>query len=199
MLTMYCYPRNSEVVLISSLVLLTGSPPVTLVDFKNAIKVDGTDEDVLIQTWLDSGVDLASKYTRRVLIVGDWLTYTDRFYYTLSLDVSPIDGSSVVVKYYDEDNDIQTLDADEYTVKNLGPDKYMQIVFDGTMPNIYDRYDAVQIEYEAGYATCPATIKTAIMQRAAAYYEIRQSEIVGASSTLIENGFYQTLFPYKML
>lgn len=196
---MHCYPKSYAAVLTSSLVTETGDPPVTLVDFKNAIKVDGTTEDTLIQGWLDTGVDLASKYIRRVLVVGSWLTYTDRFYYTLELDVSPIDVDSVVVKYYDVNNAIQTLNATEYTVKNLGPDEYAQIVFDGTMPSIFDRYDAVQIEYDAGYEACPATIKTAIMQRAASYYEIRQSEIIGATSNLIENGFYQTLFPYKML
>lgn len=196
---MLCYPGRLEAVFKSVLLTISGTAPVSLTELKTHLKVDGSDENALIQIYLDAAIEQAANYTRRILVGGEYKAITNFFYYTLEFDVSPIDVSSIVVKYYDVNNAEQTLASSEYTVKVFGDDEPVQIVFDGTLPSLYDRYDAVQVEFDAGYTTVPSQIKQAIMLQAASYYENRQSEVVGNVSHVINMGFHQMLFPFKML
>lgn len=196
---MLCYPRNYVVVLKSKLDGDPGTSPLLLEDFKLHAKIDGTDEDTLVQSYIDAATNQAQLYTRRTLLTGSYIGLIDRIPGQIQFDITPVDIDSIVVKYYDSDNEIQTLAPSEYVIKDYGNDEYLVIEFNGTMPSTYNRYDAVQIEFDAGYEECPEPILQAIRMQASAYYENRQSEIVGSATHLIENGFYQTLFPYKML
>lgn len=195
---MYCYPRNSEVVLKSNLVDLTTAEAVSVEDFKTTYgKIDDDTEDDAIENMIEAATVDAELFTRRAIRDGSWESKTDRFYYLLTLDVSPVDASSIEVKYFDANNVEQTLDEDEYTVKDFGPNAFVQIVFDGTMPTIYDRYDAVKIEFNAGYEIIPGPITLWIKQRAASYFENRQDQVIGSLSHSVYN--YAPLMPYKLL
>lgn len=196
---MLCYPGKREMIFKSVPLTIDGDPPVLLAEFKSHLKVDGDDEDDIIQIYLNAAIEQAAKYTRRILVGGSYVAISDFFYYTLEFDVSPIDVDSIVVKYFDQNNAEQTLSTSLYTIKNFGDDEYAQIQFDGTLPSVYNRYDAVKVEFDAGYVSVPSQIKQAIMLQGAAYYENRQSEVVGSTSHAIAMGFHQMLFPFKML
>lgn len=174
---------------------------VSLADFKQEIKWSASDtsEDTSMTTNIQAATMQAEAFTRRTISSAPWKSTTDLFYGSIVMDVLPIVQASIVVKYYDENNTIQTLASSEYTIQDNGDDDYVEIVFDGTMPNVYDRYDAVQIEYNAGYSTLPAGIKKGILLMAATYFENRQNEIVGSSSASIMFGSHQVLYPYKMM
>lgn len=59
--------------------------------------------------------------------------------------------SVLSVKYYDEDNNLQTLSAsDYYTTDDPVPE--LRFVKSFVTPTLYDRPDAVRIEYVCGYA-----------------------------------------------
>ena len=195
---MHCYPQRHETVLRSNLVALTAATAVTLDEFKMHARIDGDEEDDVLEMYIEAATKEAELYTRRALRESSWQVITDRFHYCLSLDVAPIDASTIVVKYYDAANTEQTLSAAQYTVKNFGPDEYLQIVFDGTsLPVLRDRWDAVKIEFDAGYATIPAKVKVWIMDKAASLYENRQDQVIGAVAHTVYS--FAPLMPYRML
>lgn len=155
-------------------------------------------EDALIQALIDTATTQVQTFTRRAFLRGSYLAKLNYFPAKITLDVLPIDVDSVVVKYFDADNAEQTLAAEEYNVIYNGPDDYATIEFNGSMPAVYDKKNAVSIAYDAGYAAVPAPIKTAILMQVATMYENRQDEVVGASGNAINFGSQQILFPYKI-
>ena len=166
--------------------------------FKIHAKIDGDDEDDVIETYIEAATKQAENYTRRAIRESSWIAITDRFYYCLALDVAPIDSTSVVVKYRDSNNVEQTLSSSQYTLKDLGPDEYLQIVFDGqNLPQLYDRWDAVKIEFDAGYTEAPGPIINWILERAASLYENRQDQIIGSVAHNVYG--FAPLMPYRML
>jgi uncharacterized phiE125 gp8 family phage protein len=179
---------------------------VSLAAFKQHIKWDPDDasEDDIMAIYIAAATEECGDYIGRAILPGQWKTVFDSFYPEITIDVIPIDPDSIVVKYYDADNAIQTLNANQYTVKTHGKDAYVTIDFDGNaLPSVYDRYDAVHVAYTAGYGieetdAVPARVKLAILIQAAGHFENRQSEQSGASSAIIF-GAHQQLFPLKML
>lgn len=206
---MSCSKRCKETVKGTS-ELVTPSNTVTevvsLADFKVWIKWDPDDnsENFAMQIALDSATEECRDYIGRQVLPGEWKTFFDIFHPTVTIDTIPIDTTSIVVKYYDQDNNIQTLAADQYTVKKNGADAYVTIDFDGdALPTLYDRYDAVNVEYNAGYGdgespAVPARVKLGICIQAAGHFENRQSEQSGTSNEIVF-GAHQQWFPLKML
>ena len=194
---MHCRTQRTEV-LNSILVTPSVTPVVDLVDFKKHIRVEELDtiEDSLMETYLQAATEQAADYTGRVF-GGSYEAVMDSFQDS-NFDIVPADATSIVVTYYDSLNASQTLSDSSYDVINNGPNEPITIEFKGTLPEVYDRIDAVKIAYEAGYSVIPARIKTAIMIQAAGYFENRQSE-QGVATHDIVYGFHQLLFPYKIL
>lgn len=186
----------------SRLISLTSQEAVTLADFKQFIKWDADDatEDATMMACLTAATDEADSFTRRVCLRGTWRTFIESFPYCLKLDVHPILISSIVVKYYDVDNALQTLNSTEYFVKDNGPDEHIEIIFDGTMPVIYDRWEPIYLEYTAGYefGHLPDRIKIGIMEKAANDFENRTSEQTGSLNTKFFN-YQQSWYRYKMM
>lgn len=169
---------------------------VTLTDFKEWLKWgDDTSEDNSLMAALTAASKQAELSTRRTLHKGTWRTYMEYFPSCLQLDIHPIDTATIVIKYYDSSNVFQTLSATEYFIKNNGPDDWVEILFYGTMPNVYDRYEPIYVEYNAGYTLgeLPEGIKLGIMEEATNWIESRGNpEQVGVKAL-------QYWFPYKML
>lgn len=189
----------------SRIITVITSTAVTLADFKQFIKWESSDtsEDTTMNAVLLAATQEAGMFTRRICVQGTWRTFLDRFPYCLKLDVHPILVSSIVVKYYDTNNVLQTLLSTNYFVKDNGPDDFVEIVFDGTMPSVYDRWEPIYIEYTAGYAlgSIPERIKTGIFEKAASDFENRTSEQSGSMSSFSRKYFnyQQAWYPYKMM
>lgn len=184
---------------INSRVLTPGSYSViTLARFKEHLKWDSSDtsEDAVMQIYLTSAIKQAEAYTRRVIDPATWQTYLTGFH-NFQFDIAPV-VSVTSVKYYDEDNVLQTLATDKYTFIDNGADAYAEMEFESDLPALYDRHEPVVIEFTAGYGTYPSDLTGAILQQAADYFETRTNDVPGGmdKSTF---GFHQRLFPYKML
>lgn len=184
--------------------LITNITPfaVTLADFKEFIKWESTDttEDNTMMSALTAATEEAEGFTRRICLQATWRTFIEYFPYCLKLDVHPILVSSIVVKYYDVNNALQTLSSAEYFVKDNGQDDFVEIKFDGTMPSLYDRWEPIYLEYTAGYefGYLPDRIKTGIMEKAANDFENRTSEQAGSINQKYFN-YQQSWYRYKMM
>jgi uncharacterized phiE125 gp8 family phage protein len=173
---------------------------ITLATFKQHLKWDSADtsEDTIMQIYLTAAFKQAEMYTRRVISRATWRSYLSGFH-NVTLDVNPVD--TIVVKYYDVANSLTTLASTEYDIINNGPDAFQEIRFTWntiTQPEVYDREEAVFLEYSAGYTTIPEGLQVAILRQAADYFETRQNITQGGNS-LIDFGFHPLLFPYRML
>ncbi len=179
---------------------------VSLEAFKKHIKWDPDDdsEDEIMAIYLSAATEECRDFIGRQILPGSWKTFFDSFYPEVTIDVIPIDPESVVVKYFDSENAEQTLADDQYTKKTHGTDAYVTIAFNGNaLPSVYDRHDAVWIEFDAGYGgeetdDVPGRVKLAILLQAAGHFENRQSEQSGSSNEIVF-GARQQLFPLKML
>lgn len=184
---------------ISSRVLTAGVyTSLTLELFKQHLKwdADDTSEDTIMQVYLTSAIKQAEAYTRRVIDPATWQTYLTSFH-DFTFDIHPINAITSV-KYYDEDNALQTLAASNYTWINNGADVYGELEFESGLPDLYDRHEPVIIEFTAGYATYPSDLVGTILQYAGDLFETRTYDVSG-SVDKVSFGFHQRLFPYKML
>lgn len=183
--------------------LATAPTVVTVDEFKLWAKIDDTSEDSIIQSIVINAIETAESYTRRTINQNDYTTLLSGFA-SVEFTVHPIDLSTIAVTYYDVDNVQQTLDPALYYVIDNGPDAYVQLVFNGELPALYIRGDAVQIDFTAGYGTaCPEGIRIGILKRAASNYENRQDAasipgIIGKYA-LIAQYSHSDWFPYRML
>ncbi len=173
----------------SRLVTSTNPTAVTLADFNEWLKWDGSEEENTRNACLFGAVKRAEQYTRRTILQSTWRTYLDYFPSCVTLDVYPIVLSSIVVKYMDVDDALQTLNASEYFVRDNGED-HAEIVFNGTMPSITDEEEPIYLEYTAGYEAgyIPEGIRVWILQNASDNFENRQEHSPN----------YSSLFPYKL-
>lgn len=176
---------------------------VSLVDFKQHINWDSTDtsQDTVMTAYIKAATEQAQQYTGRQFLNATWDLLLRVFPSKVTLPKCPVSAVSFV-KYYDQDNALQTLAATEYKVKDGGFDGFHSIEFyGGQIPGVYDKPDAVIIEYVAGYGSAttsvPDPIKVAVMIQAANYFANRESEQTGTTSTSLLFGFHQLMFPYK--
>ncbi len=152
--------------------------PLTVAEVKLYLRVSNTADDALIEELIETASLCCESYTRRVLITKTFRTYRDcwlRPY--IELRKSPLQ-SIESVKYYDTENVLQTLDASNYYTTDE-PDYYSKILYtqDATLPSLYKRLQAIEIEFKAGYGDTaddiPADLKLAMKQHIAMMYENR--------------------------
>lgn len=104
------------------------------------------------------------------------------------------------VKYYDSSNVLQTLDASSYFVTD---DQVPELKFVSgfTAPSVYDRPDAVRVEYTAGYANAaliPEPLQQWMLLQIGTMYESRQS-VTEAKVMELPNRFTEMLLdPYTL-
>lgn len=110
----------------------------------------------------------------------------------------------VQIRYYDEDNAIQTLDDSVYfLIDDIVP--LVQLVDGEVWPETYDRMDAVQVDYKAGYApegspeqdfvtNIPASIKEAMKLDVQLLYD----DIAVSQRTAMEIAISRLLANYKI-
>lgn len=92
--------------------------------------------------------------------------------------------------YYDENNASQTF-TDYYLRTDGNSHSRILLNRDASWPNLYDRWDAVTIDYTAGIganaAAMPATVRHAMRLLVAHWYDNRESVLVGSISKNLEH------------
>jgi uncharacterized phiE125 gp8 family phage protein len=137
---------------------------LTVEDVKNHLRIvtEDTDYDDLIPLWIKAARERAELYLRMLLIAREVVIYADMFDIEFELNIYPI-NSITHIKYYDGDNTLQTLAASNYITDLIS--EIPRIEFEN-IPQVYDRYNAVQVTVNAGYSTVaavPQQIKQAML------------------------------------
>lgn len=131
--------------------------PILLADAKVHLKVDGNDEDDLIESLITAAREMVEKITHRSLIEQTRVAKMDYFPIsdTITLPFGPV-SEITSVEYYDEDEVLQTLSASDYWT-DLDSD-IPRIVIKDSWPETEDMPNAVQIEYVCGYGDSGASV-----------------------------------------
>jgi uncharacterized phiE125 gp8 family phage protein len=106
------------------------------------------------------------------------------------------------VKYYDTNDTLQTLASSNYILDNISQPARIGISVDGTLPNLADRINAVEVKYTVGYgelsSDVPEGIKSAVLITIGNWYENRQSVITGRTATELPLSSQYLLDQYKI-
>lgn len=128
--------------------------PVTLAEAKAQLNIaDGfTADNTIIESILSAATELFTNRTNRQLMQATWQLVLDAWRYDkrelLQLPVGPV-VKIESISYYNNANALTTLNTSEYRLINYGD--LAEIELHGNLPDLYDRMDAVIIEYVAGY------------------------------------------------
>ena len=174
--------------------------PVSLTEAKLHLKVDITTDDTLITNLIVAATQVSEEYTNRFFI-NTVVNQTCSDFKELSELFKSKVSAVTHVKYYDSDNAQQTWASSNYVVNKEYEPCQINLVVDGSYPNIADRIDAVECRYTVGYGAAsdvPDVIKQAILLTLGNWYENRMSVITGRTTTEMPQSAKWLLDTYKV-
>jgi uncharacterized phiE125 gp8 family phage protein len=163
--------------------------PVSLVEAKLQCRVDGSDEDGLLNLYISAATSFVELYTGRAIVAQTWELVLDDFTDAMLIGRGPVQ-SVTSVKYYDADEALQTLAADQYTLDNVSDPAWLIRPSGVTWPTVATGVNNVIIRFVAGYATVPDPIKAALLLTISSWFDNRN---VGP----IPDGAYSLLSNYR--
>ena len=202
---------------------------ISLATAKSFLRVTHSAEDTLITTMIGAAIEVAQNYTNSRFLESQYIMFMETWddvyvsnHYTTSLSngaylttggyvgkdglnqivlpYAPLD-SVTHVKYYDSSNTQQTwTENTDYTVHTFINQKgFIEVMNNVTYPNVYERADAIEIKFKAGYGNqaddVPEPIKTAILLILGFMYEKREdtvSRLPKASEYLLDPYRFKT-------
>lgn len=166
---------------------------VTLAQAKKQLRIESsfTDEDDLIQSYIDAAVVNCENYIGGHIIPGDLVLTYDKFSSPVVFEAFPL-KSITAVKYYANDTEVTLADT-KYALTKQN-DKVYKLRFKEDLPTTDTRFDAVKITIACGFAgnTIPKPIVQAIKLQIADMYEIREDR-----KEMLSTAAMSLLRPYK--
>lgn len=173
-----------------------------LEDVKNYLRVNGTDDDAMIEGFIKSATSIIERYLNRRLITQTWDFFMDRFPETTRFDAlgnSPVTQgklsefispakyieiplfplqSVTYLKTFDDSNTEYTMNSGDYFVDTASEPGRLSLTNDATWPATYLRpVKGIQIRFVCGYGahgnSVPFPIVQAINQVVALFYNNR--------------------------
>src|SRR5579871_1194930 len=137
--------------------------PVSLAEAKAHIRVDITDDDDAITRYIATARRMVERITERQLVTATWLLTKD-FFAPIDLLLPRIFGDVVTlphpplvevlsIQYVDTAGVLQTLASTAYQVDSVNEPARLRPVYGTFWPATRWQLNAVQVTYNAGYAT----------------------------------------------
>lgn len=155
--------------------------PVSLDEAKNFLKVETSDDDMLISSFIKSARELVERYLRRALITQTWEMVLDEGGTMIVIPRPPLQ-SVTSIKTIAEDGTETVESSDKYIVE-LGFDSPGRVMLkSGQTWSIHRGFASFIVEFVAGYGDqaqdVPEILRQAILQLTAYFYENRGVEEV---------------------
>lgn len=174
--------------------------PVSREECKLHLRVDGTDEDGLIDIYLAAAVahlDGENGWLGRGIVAQTWSQQFDAFERSILLGLAPV-TSIVSVVYEDADGVDQTVAAEQYELINGGSAPEVRFVEDFSFPTVSDDLPVLTITFVSGYGNdtdVPASIKAAILLMVGDMFQNREAKV---DNGFIDNSTVRRLLdPYR--
>jgi len=166
---------------------------VTLAQAKKQLNIeDGfTDQDELIQSYIDAAVPHCENFIGGHIIPGDLVLQLDKFDDPVIFEAFPLKAITSV-KYYADGTEV-TLDPAKYALTKQS-EKVFKLRFKEDLPTTDQRFDAVTITVACGFTDnkIPKPIVQAIKLQIADMYTIREDR-----KELLSTQAMSLLRPYK--
>lgn len=181
--------------------------PITLAEAKTWLRVDGTDDDVLIATLIEAARAYVETFTGRALITQQWELTLDAFpngdrYVDGRLresKISSIPGREIIlpraplasvqsVKYYDTAGTLQTFSSASYFTDTRAEPGRVVLNEDYDWPETQVRPNAIIVAYTVGYGTpsqVPQVLRTALRFMVTHWFRNRSPVNIGNIVTQI--------------
>lgn len=185
--------------------------PVTRDEAKAHLRVTSTDDDALIDSYIESATAWAEKFCGRAFVEQSWTATLDAFPGCDSIELPKPPLISVTsVSYRDSADVSQSFSSANYIVTQDEYGAALTLTQNATWPSTYTRPDAVTIVFLTGYqktgagtsgdpynyrGPVPGPIKEAIKRLVQASYDNLKPEDASAVQRAAES----LLWPYKMV
>ena len=180
---------------------LAVNPLFTTTEAKDFLKVDTNADDNLIDSMIKAATQSCQIFTNRYFLTTTVTQYSDKWDGIYTLYKSPVIGITHI-KYFDSNDTEQTLASSNYILDNISQPARIGISVDGTLPNLADRINAVEVKYSVGYgelsSDVPEGIKQAVLITIGNWYENRQTVITGRTATELPLSSQYLLEQYKI-
>jgi uncharacterized phiE125 gp8 family phage protein len=151
---------------------------VTLAEAKLHLRVTATDEDALIDSYLDAATQWAEVYQGRKYLSQTCVDYLDAWPTVIRPRWLPL-FVVTSIQYIDDGGTLQTWDADEYDVDSDTEPGRIVPAYGESYPSIRGDVNGIIVTYTAGYGTdaedVPGEIRTAILMIVAHWYANREA------------------------
>lgn len=174
--------------------------PITLAEAKLQCRVDGTDEDTLLATYINAARDYIENMSGIVCGTATRVQYFDMFAERLPLYRAPV-NSITSVYYIASDGTDTMLAADQYRLRQRYGVATLQPAYGVTWPDTECVDGAVKVTISAGYASnsvTPDAIRTAALMLVAHWYDNRQAVAIGTITKELEFAVADLLRPYRL-
>lgn len=163
--------------------------PVTLTEAKDHLKVSGSDSDTLVQTYLDAAIKRVENYRQSPVMSSEWELYGKTWPTSFNLQKHPVTAINSV-KYYDDDNTLQTVTSTNYRLQDFRVPCRLEFDSDFTQPSLYDREFPIVVNFQAGFTYAASAsyslIKQVIFLELGTYHEMRQTELAGIGLAAVQ-------------
>lgn len=165
-----------------SLVRVTApaTAPISLAEAKAQMRVEGGDEDSIIQRLIDAAVAFVDVQGALgfAMITQTWAEWLGPNQSTVYLSLGPVQSVSSI-KYYDTDGNLQTATLADFNIFGTPNRISISPKTSKAWPITQTRDDAIKIEYVIGYgstsASVPQTVRHALLMLVAHWYENREA------------------------
>ncbi len=161
------------------------SSPVDLSTVKDHLRVETTDEDALIQSYIDAALAYLDGPYGGGFVLGSqvWEYYLDHFPPSFSIPLYPVQSIDEI-RYVDEGGTEQTLNASEYRVDTVSNPARIVPGYNETWPSTREREpNAVTVNFTVGFDPLPKDIQQLVFFLVSHYYEMRSPVISGTTAS----------------
>ena len=180
------------------------SEPVTTAEVKSQARIDGTDEDTLLDRLISVARVTVEKSTGRTLISQTWDVNYDDFPSggnPIYLPNPPLQSVSSI-SYVDNAGSTQTWGASNYTVDTDADIGRIFPAYDKSYPTVRNQRNAVTVRFVSGYGASssdvPEPIRHAILMMAGEMFERREEGIAGTTVNRALSASNNLLIPYMI-
>ena len=154
-------------------------------EVKTHLKVDTTADDNLIAALIVACTNSAQEYTNRFFLETTLDMFADEWKEISTLLKSPV-TSVDSIKYYDQDDNQQTLDTSVYAFDMVSMPARIFLKPNQSFPELSERKNAIEVRYKVGVSSASdvdQAIKQAVLLTIGNYYENRQAVVTGTIAT----------------
>jgi len=169
--------------MILKLVTAPVAEPITTAEAKTHLRIDGSDEDTLIDTYIMAARQLCEMEARRAFVTQTFDLFLEQWPASdeIMLPRPPLQ-SVTSITYTDSNGNAQTMPSADYLVDTASEPGRVVLSYGGTWPSATLRPGpAITVRFVAGYglaAAVPAMYKQAIKLLVGHWYENREQVVL---------------------